>query len=61
MVNKDGYIIHKVVRKGKEAGMIIIYKNIKRTICYSQSSVYVFDLGYLEAEKDFPEQISSQP
>ncbi len=59
MVNKDGYILHKVAhKKGKRHDYDIYKKNHPVT---SKEVVNVFDLGYLGVGKDYPKQISSLP
>ncbi len=59
MVNKDGYILHKVNhKKGKRHDYDVYKKN--RPVTPPQV-VNVLDLGYLGVEKDFPEQLSALP
>ena len=59
MVNNCGYILHKVAhKKGKRHDYDIYKKNHPIT---HREVVNVFDLGYLEVETDFPEQLSALP
>src|SRR6478609_9514764 len=59
MVNNQGFIINKANhKKGKRHDYDLYKKNHPIT---PKEVVNVFDLGYLGAEKDFPEQISSIP
>ncbi len=54
-----GYIIHKVNhKKGRRHDYDIYKKNHPITL---KKLVNVFYLGYLDIEKDFPEQLSSIP
>ena len=60
MVNNRGFIIHKLGYKKGEAYNYDIYKE-NHPITPKQV-VNVFDLvGYLGAEKDYPEQLSALP
>jgi DDE superfamily endonuclease len=59
MVNNRGLIIHKVGHRTGSRHDYDIYK--KNHSVTPKEVVNVFDLGYLGAEKDFPEQISSIP
>jgi hypothetical protein len=59
MVNKDGYILHKIChKKGRKHDYYIYKKNHPVT---PKQVVNVVDLGYLGVEKDFPEQLSALP
>jgi hypothetical protein len=59
MVNNSGIIIHKLrYKKGRMHDYGIYKMNHPVT---SKQVVNVFDLGYLEMEKDLPEQLSSLP
>ena len=59
MVNKNGFIIHKVGHKKGRRHDYDIYKENHPNA--PKQVVNVFDLGYLGVEKDFPQQISSIP
>ena len=59
MVNNRGFIIHKTDhQKGRMHDYDIYKENRPAT---PKQVVNVFDLGYIGAEKDFPEQLSSIP
>ncbi len=61
MVNKHrGYSLHKANhhKKGRSHDYDVYKKN--HPVTPSKQVVNVFDLGYLEVEKDFPEQLSSR-
>jgi hypothetical protein len=59
MVNNHGYILHKIAhKKGRRHDYDIYKENHPVT---PKQVVTIFDLGYLGAEKDFPEQKSSIP
>ncbi len=58
MVNKDGYILHKVAYKKGRRHDYDIYKR-DHPVVIPKEVVSVVDLGYLGMEKDFPEQTSS--
>lgn len=60
MVNKYGIIIHKIkYKKGRMYDHDIYRKN--NPLASKQVVNYIFDLGYLDVVKDFPEQLSSIP
>ena len=59
MVNKDGYIIHKVGHKKGRKHDYDIYKNNHPVI--PKEVVNVVDFGYIGIETDFPEQLSALP
>src|SRR6185437_4305169 len=58
-VNNHGYIIHKADHKKGHRHDYNIYK--KNHPAIPKDVLNVYDLGYLGAEKDFPEQRSSLP
>ena len=58
-VNNRGYILHKVGYKKGRKHDYDSYKNNHPII--PKQVVNVFDLGYLDIEKDFPEQLSALP
>ncbi len=59
MVNKDGYILHKVAHKKGKRHDYDIYKR-NHPVIPKQVVNVVIDLGYLDIEKDYPaEQLSS--
>ena len=59
MVNNHGIIIHKVNhKKGRRHDYDIYKENHPLT---PKQVVNVVDLGYLDIEKDFPQQLSSIP
>ncbi len=59
MVNKDGYILHKICYKKGRKHDYDIYKNNHPVI--PKQVITVVDLGYLGIEKDFPNQLSALP
>src|SRR3954463_12915533 len=59
VVNNHGIIIHKTHHKKGRRHDYDIYKENHPAI--PKQVINVFDLGYLGAEKDFPEQLSSIP
>ena len=60
MVNNRGHNIHKVIhKKGKRHVIYWIYKEDHPVI--PKEVVIVSDLGYLDIEKDFLEQVSALP
>ena len=59
IVNKDGYVLHKVAHKKGKRYDYDIYKKDHPVI--PKQVVTVVDLGYLGIEKDHPEQLSSLP
>src|SRR3954447_13375778 len=59
MVNNRGFIIHKANHKKGKRHDYDVYK--KNHPLIPKQVVNVFDLGYLGAEKDFPEQLSALP
>ncbi|HEY6535517.1 MAG TPA: transposase [Candidatus Nitrosocosmicus sp.] len=59
MVNNRGYILHKVAHKKGKRHDYNIYKENHPVI--PKQVVTVVDLGYLDMEKDFPEQLSALP
>jgi hypothetical protein len=59
MVNNHGFIIHKTAHKKGRRHDYDIYKENHPLV--PKQVVNVFDLGYLGAEKDFPEQLSALP
>jgi len=59
MVNKDGYILHKVAHKKGKRHDYDVYKENHPVI--PKQVVTIFDLGYLGMEKDYPDQLSSLP
>ncbi len=59
MVNKDGYILHKIRYKKGRKHDYDIYKNNHPVI--PKEVVIVVDLGCLGIEKDFSEQLSALP
>ena len=58
MVNKDGYILHKVAHKKGHRHDYDVYK--KDHLVIPKQVVNVVDLGYLGIEKDHPEQLSQR-
>ena len=59
MVNNRGYIIHKADhKKGRRHDYDIYKKNHPIT---PKDVLNVYDLGYLDVKKDFPEQLSALP
>ena len=59
MVNNHGIIIHKVNhKKGRRHDYDIYKENHPLT---PKQVVNVVDLGYLDIEKDFPQQLSALP
>ncbi len=56
MVNNRGYILHKIGYKKGRKHDYDIYKNNHPNI--PKQVIIVVDLGYLDIEKDFPEQLS---
>jgi len=59
LVNNHGIIIHKPgYKKGRRHDYDIYKENHPAT---PKQVVNVFDLGYLGAEKDYPDQLSSLP
>ena len=59
MVNNSCFIIHKTSKKNGKRPDYDIYK--KNHPLIPKQVVNVFDLGYLDVEKDFPEQLSAIP
>jgi hypothetical protein len=57
MVNKKGIIIHKTAHKKGSSYDYDFYK--ENCPVNPKEVVNLFDLGYLGAEKDFPQQLSS--
>jgi|SRR6185437_1727218 len=59
MINKDGYILHKVgYKKGRKHDYEVYKKNHP---IIPKEVLNVFDLEYLGVEKDYPEQLSALP
>ncbi len=58
-VNNYDYILHKIRYKKGRKHDYDIYKNNHPDI--SKQVIIVVDLGYLDIEKDFPEQLSALP
>ncbi len=58
-VNHHGLIIHKLGRKSRRRHDYDIYK--RNHPITPKDVINVFDLGYLDLEKDFPEQLSALP
>ncbi len=59
MVNNRGYILHKIGYKKGRKHDYDIYKNNHPNI--PKQVIIVVDLGYLDIEKDFPEQLFVLP
>ena len=60
MVNNRGYILHKICYKKGRKHNYDFYKKNHPTVIPKQV-INIVDLGYLDIETDFPEQLSSLP